>query len=291
MTAPPRIPTAAGRRIGKDAGAPPDLILRPIGIARTGLRSRIEAARQPAAAPDKPATIELYPGHHFEHALADLAGWEFIWVLFWFHLNQDWRPKVLPPRSRSGRKGVFATRSPHRPNPLGLSAVRLERVAGLILHVRDLDLLDGTPVLDIKPYVPYTDAHPEARGGWLDATAGTQASGAPADPLPAWPVRFSEPALAQADWIENRTGLPLRERISTTLALGPEPHPYRRIRRTGDRLELAVREWRVTCLVQGREVAVLAIRSGYRPGALASGTGVPPDQLAAHRAFSAAFGP
>ena len=83
-------------------------------------------------------------------------------MLFWFDRNEGWRPKVLPPRSRSGRKGVFATRSPHRPNPLGLSAVRLERVDGLTLHVSDVDMLDGTPVLDIKPYVAYTDAIADA---------------------------------------------------------------------------------------------------------------------------------
>src|SRR6185295_10704904 len=77
-------------------------------------------------------------------------------------------PKVLPPRSVTGRKGVFATRSPHRPNPIGLSVVRLERIEGLTLHILDSDMLDGTPVLDIKPYVAYTDSHPDAGNGWLD---------------------------------------------------------------------------------------------------------------------------
>ena len=73
---------------------------------------------------------------NFEHALSNLVEWQYIWVLFWFDRNEGWRPKVLPPRSRSGRKGVFATRSPHRPNPLGLSAVRLTRVDGLTLILR-----------------------------------------------------------------------------------------------------------------------------------------------------------
>jgi tRNA-Thr(GGU) m(6)t(6)A37 methyltransferase TsaA len=134
-------------------------------VVRTGLSSRVEAPRQPRAAGGAGGTIELYPGRNFEHALDDLQGWEYIWVIFWFHLNRSWRPKVLPPRSTSGRKGVFSTRSPHRPNPIGLSAVRLERVDGLTLHIRDVDMVDGTPVLDIKPYVPYADAHPGARSG------------------------------------------------------------------------------------------------------------------------------
>src|SRR5690606_8897037 len=100
---------------------------------------------QPSAAREVEGSIELYPGHHFEHGLVDLATWSHIWVLFWFHQNAGWRPKVLPPRSLR-RRGVFATRAPHRPNPIGLSCVRLMNVQDLTLHVRGVDMLDGTPV-------------------------------------------------------------------------------------------------------------------------------------------------
>src|SRR5262249_12604225 len=134
------------------------------------------------------------------------------------------------------KRGVFATRSPHRPNPIGLSAVRLERVDGLVLHIRDLDLVDGTPVLDVKPYIPYADAFPEASAGWLDRDR---------DPCAAWTVAF-EPACEDAlAWIEKETGLDLRERVSAALALGPQPHAYRRIRETDDGHRLiAFKEWR-----------------------------------------------
>jgi tRNA-Thr(GGU) m(6)t(6)A37 methyltransferase TsaA len=221
--------------------AHPQLTLAPIGYVRTALTTKVEAARQPRAALGVAGRIELVPGKNYEHALEDLDGWEHIWVLFWFDRNASWRPKVLPPRSRSGRKGVFATRSPHRPNPLGLSAVRLERIDGLTLYVRDVDMLDGTPVLDIKPYVAYTDAIVAARSGWLaDTVDGANAR----DPIPAFDVQWDETATEQAAWIEARTALPLRERATTTLALGPEPHPYRRIRRDGDGLA-AVGDWRV----------------------------------------------
>ncbi|MGC3984409.1 MAG: SAM-dependent methyltransferase [Pseudorhodoferax sp.] len=155
-----------------------------------------------------------------------------------------WRPKVLPPRSTSGRKGVFSTRSPHRPNPLGLSVVRLERVEGLTLHIRDSDMVDGTPVLDLKPYVAYTDAHPGAGAGWLEDEAPSVCE-QPTDPLCAYAVHFTPLATEQSLWIEAHTGLAIRDRIQSTLALGPAPHPYRRIRPHTKRN--AARGQRVAC--------------------------------------------
>lgn len=271
---------------------PVQLTLAPIGFVRTAHADKVDAPRQPRAAAGVPGRIELLPGRHFEHALEDLAGWEYVWVIFWFDRNASWRPKVLPPRSRSGRKGVFSTRSPHRPNPLGLSAVRLERVEGLTLHVLDVDMLDGTPVLDIKPYVAYTDAIPEARSGWLDDAAMqarvTAGGGAPADPIGAWQIRWETLAAAQAQWIEARTALPVRARAEATLALGPAPHPYRRIRPDGDRMQLAIRDWRLVFRVSGPEVSIIAILSGYREAQLASAT-ADDAALAAHREFVALF--
>ncbi|MEZ5459302.1 MAG: tRNA (N6-threonylcarbamoyladenosine(37)-N6)-methyltransferase TrmO [Steroidobacteraceae bacterium] len=240
------------------------LTLHPIGHVRTGLATRVEAPRQPRAARGLAGRIELLPGHHYEHAILDLDAWRYLWVLFWFDRNAAWRPKVLPPRSRSGRKGVFATRAPHRPNPLGLSVVRLERIEGLTLHVRDVDMLDGTPVFDLKPYVAYTDAIADAGSGWLDEASAV------ADPAAAWSVEWSPLAAEQAAWIEARTALPLAERAMATLALGPEPHPYRRIRRSEDGGLLAVKAWRLRFVVTGRRVCIETVHCGYRAAQLAS---------------------
>lgn len=236
------------------------LLLDPIGYLHSPLANKAEAARQPRAADGTQAHIELLPGRNFEHALDDLDRWELIWVVFWFHLNPGWRPKVLPPRSKSGRKGVFSTRSPHRPNPIGLSVVRLERIEGLTVHIRDCDLLDGTPILDIKPYVAYTDAHPSAGSGWLVT----------ADPVQPLVVEFEPLAQEQAAWVEVNTGLAVRERIQSTLALGPEPHPYRRIRNMGEWMQLAVKEWRVRFTIAGGDVRVHEIYSGFQAAQLAS---------------------
>jgi tRNA-Thr(GGU) m(6)t(6)A37 methyltransferase TsaA len=252
------------------------LLLEPIGYVRSSARRKDAAPRQPGTTRGTAARIELLPGRHFEHALADIGSWDTLWVLYWFHLNRGWRPKVLPPRSRGGRKGVFATRSPHRPNPLGLSAVRLDRVEGLTLHVAESDMLDGTPVLDLKPYVAYSDARPGASSGWLAA----------ADPLPAWTVRHSPLASAQFAWLAA-AGLPLAERVEAVLALGPEPHPYRRIRAEQGGFRLAVEDWRVRFAAANRAIEIQAVASGYRPAQLAPGG---PDALALHRAYAARWG-
>ena len=101
-------------------------------------------------------------------ALKDLEGFDRIWVISWLHLHHHWNPTVRPPRGDNIRRGTLATRAPHRPNPIGLSAAKLMKVDGLILHVEGIDLLDHTPILDIKPYVTYCDAFPEARSGYVD---------------------------------------------------------------------------------------------------------------------------
>jgi tRNA-Thr(GGU) m(6)t(6)A37 methyltransferase TsaA len=280
-----------GEPLSAKVGTEPDsrsLVLQPIGFVRSALATKVQAARQPRTAAGTPARIELLPGRNFEHALEDLARWELIWVIFWFHHNPGWRPKVLPPRSTTGRKGVFATRSPHRPNPLGISVVRLRRVEGLVLHIRDADMLDGTPVLDLKPYVAYTDAYPQAGAGWLKDAARSGAHSQPPDPVGAYAVVLEARAAEQAAWIHSHTGLAIAERIRSTLTLGPAPHPYRRIRRLAVGLQLSVKEWRVRFSVIERAVRVTGIESGFRASQLATGTD---ESLQLHREFLALWSP
>jgi len=248
--------------------------LTPIGVVRSPFVDKSSAPRQSVAARDVRGQIELYPTTGFEDALSDLAGWDHVWVVFLFHLVHGWRPKVVPPRSDGVKKGVFATRSPHRPNPIGLSAVRLERVEGLVLHIRGVDMLDGSPVLDIKPYVAYADSIPDAGEGWL----------AGADPKPSWGVRFEGTAGEELAFLEA-SGVALREPVTQLLSLGPEPHAYRRIRVDVRGAVLAWKEWRIRFVAEGRAIVVVAIRSGYRPRQLAEGPA-----LALHRDFAARFG-
>jgi tRNA-Thr(GGU) m(6)t(6)A37 methyltransferase TsaA len=260
--------------------------MEPIGVVRSPFVERQEAPRQATvdAAAEVEGRIELFPGHGYEHALEGLSRWDRIWVIFVFHRNVEqgrgWKPKVLPPRSDT-KQGLFATRSPHRPNPIGMSVTRIERIDGLVLHVRGLDALDGSPVLDLKPYVAYADAHAEAGEGWLT----------PADPVESWRVTFAPPARQSLAWLSAR-GVDLPPAIEAALALGPQPHPYRRIRASrrnpGDgAMTLSLKEWRVDFDVEleARMLVVRRVRSGFRARELATD-----DRLALHQSFVAVFG-
>jgi tRNA-Thr(GGU) m(6)t(6)A37 methyltransferase TsaA len=250
----------------------PSLVCEPIGVVHSPFQERARAPRQPAAAQAVHGRIELYAGRGFEHALEDVAAWQYLWVLFWFHKNEGWRPKVLPPRS-ARRRGLFATRSPYRPNPIGLSVVKLERVDGLNLHVSGVDMLDGTPVLDLKPYVAYTDALSEAAGGWLEAAL---------DPSPRFEVDFAPKARAALEYLSTNWDVKLEASIREVLALGPQQHAYRRIRREDDGFVLAAKDFRARFVVEGTRITVTELRSGYRPRELVTSTD---PALDAHRAF------
>jgi len=256
----------------------PALIVEPIGVFHSPYTERSQAPRQPAAARGVEGRIELYPGRGFEFAVEDLAGWSHIWVLFWFDRAEGWKAKIRPPRSPK-RRGVFATRSPHRPNPIGLSAVELVSVDGLSLVVRNVDVLDGTPVIDIKPYVPYTDSLAGASSGWL--------ADAPEDPGPRFSVELAPRAIEQARFLAEGFGIELESPIVRALELGPSPHPYRRIKRDGDGLRLAYKEWRARFQVAGAHVTVTALATGYRQKELAQ---MQRNELEPHRAFVRAFG-
>ncbi len=162
-----------------------------IAFVQSPYTSRIDAPHQ-ATVVDGTETgeaaeawIRFVPGFPVQ-AFRDLAGFDRIWLLFVFHRSEGWKAQVRPPRG-GGKRSVLATRSPHRPNPIGLSTVELVAVEADGLRVRGLDLLDGTPILDIKPYVPYADAFPTAAAGWIDALDRSQ--GAHSAPGPKRPRR------------------------------------------------------------------------------------------------------
>jgi tRNA-Thr(GGU) m(6)t(6)A37 methyltransferase TsaA len=141
--------------------------IRVIGIARTEWRRREDAPHQPSAAPDAEGVLEILP--EYRDGLADLASCSRIWLISLFDRSRGWAAKVKPPRG-GPKRGVFATRAPNRPSQLGLTnvAVTSVDVATGVVRVRGIDLLDETPILDIKPYLPMVDAWPDAGHGWLE---------------------------------------------------------------------------------------------------------------------------
>ncbi|CAK9093207.1 unnamed protein product [Durusdinium trenchii] len=175
---------------------PRQIALTSIAVVRSPYKERFGCPRQPSVtkgvlgAKAADCTLEFLPENigsqeKIRFALQDLEGFEVIWVISYLHMNEGWSARVTPPRGPRRKRGLFATRAPHRPNHLGMSACRLVSVdiANLRVLVHGLDLLDGTPVVDVKPYVPYCDSFPGARAGWLDEIEDQ----AEADHLSYWP--------------------------------------------------------------------------------------------------------
>ncbi|MEI6235145.1 MAG: tRNA (N6-threonylcarbamoyladenosine(37)-N6)-methyltransferase TrmO [Planctomycetota bacterium] len=262
------------------------LELTPIGIIRTPFRDRADAPRQPRAELLLgEGKIVLNPGHNFEQALEDLDGFDYIWVVSWFHKNENWKPKVLPPRGSTSKRGVFATRSPYRPNPIGLSVARLVSVKARTIRVAETDLLDGTPILDIKPYLPYAESFPDARAGWLDAWTEVDDT--------RYTVSWSDLALTQSAWLREHCSIDLHAHAERALSRDAAPHPYRRIslNKSGV-LQLAVKSWRIEFAVTDTRVEIQRLASGYSAEALsAKQLKSPLHDESAHHAFHAKWRP
>ena len=183
----------------------------PIGTFYGDAVYKYDAPRQGRLFAGHPGRIELAPGNNYEMALRDLEGFECIWVIFQFHENEGWRPTTRPPVPPKGkdRVGTFASRSPYRPNPIGLSCVRLLKIEGLTLYVDEADLLNGTPVLDIKPYIPMADAFPNAKAGWVEEQEGDL-----------WTVDTTAEFAAQGGWIAEHSEFDLESFARVQLSRG-----------------------------------------------------------------------
>jgi tRNA (adenine37-N6)-methyltransferase len=189
-----------------------------IGIIHSCFKEKFGIPRQPGLAPLATAELELLPPYNDRSALDGLEGCSHIWVQFVFHANSrnEWKPKVKPPRLGGNKSlGVFATRSPTRPAPIGLSVVKLEgimeRDGKLLLQLSGIDLLHGTPVLDIKPYVPYVDLVPEAINTFADAAPHLI------------PVAFSNETAAFCDDYRQKNRTDLATLIRQILQQDPRP--------------------------------------------------------------------
>ncbi len=144
------------------------LTFKSIGYIESCFKDRFGTPRQPGLVPDSWAILHLHPSLNLGDGLSGLEKFSHAWVIFVFHqnTNKGIKTKVHPPRLGGEKIGVFATRSPHRPNPIGLSVVKIEKIEENKVYLSGVDLVDGTPVLDIKPYLPTADCLPQALNGW-----------------------------------------------------------------------------------------------------------------------------
>ena len=195
------------------------ITLTPVGVIRSCFKEKFGIPRQPGLVPEAEATLELVPPYNRPEAVRGLEAFSHLWLIFAFHAIPDrpWQPTVRPPRLGGNRRlGVFATRSTFRPNPVGLSVVGLQsidaREGQVRLHLSGVDLLDGTPILDIKPYLPYVDRIESAVGGFADTAPGAELT-----------VEFSDAALQQC---HNQTVLPPERLIALITGLvAQDPRP------------------------------------------------------------------
>lgn len=238
--------------------------ITPIGIFRSNQVQPYEAGRQPDEF-HSDGVIELFAGQNFEQALIGLEGCERIWVLFGFHHNPHWNPMVLPPRGRNTKLGVFATRSPYRPNGIGMSCVKVKRIDKLKIYVEGADILNESPILDIKPYVAYADSFPGVEPEWLrDATK--------------YSVSFTAPALKQLQWLEAQGVTQLKSFLQHQLEYEPTNSKKKRVKEfKNENVEgmpegesekmaafvIAYRTWRALFSITDTSVEIQNIFSGY----------------------------
>ncbi|GGO88939.1 tRNA (N6-threonylcarbamoyladenosine(37)-N6)-methyltransferase TrmO [Marinobacterium nitratireducens] len=193
--------------------------LEPIGLIHSGYKEKFGIPRQPGLVHSVRSTLELLPPYGSREAVSGLEMASHIWLLFLFSecVGKGWKPRVRPPRlGGNQRLGVFATRSPFRPNPIGLSPVRLDAIRfdgdRVLLDISGADLLDQTPVLDIKPYLPYSDRIDDATFALAEQIE-----------LLDLPVIFAPAAERRCDDYGHRLGEPLRRQIEELLRCDPRP--------------------------------------------------------------------
>ncbi|SFN58162.1 tRNA-Thr(GGU) m(6)t(6)A37 methyltransferase TsaA [Formivibrio citricus] len=187
----------------------------PIGYLSTPFPDKFGIPRQPRLAPHAVGELRLLPPFDRPESVRGLEAFSHVWLTFVFHETVgNWSPTVRPPRLGGNKRvGVFASRAPFRPNPIGLSLVELDGVDtanGVVLRFRGVDLVDGTPILDIKPYIPFVESQPEARGGFVDGPPQQLA------------VTFSDEAMGACQAAQTRYPH-LIELIGEVLAQDPRP--------------------------------------------------------------------
>jgi len=226
-----------------------EITYNPIGIFKCSQLDPLESPRQGVLAGTSMGIIQLSLQLPFK-SLQDLKGFDRVWLVYDFHLNKNWKPFVRPPRGSLTKRGVLSTRSPYRPNSIGLSCVRLGKVSAQQIEIFEHDLLDGTPILDIKPYLNYSDSFPEASLGWIDLK----------DP---YPVHWTEQAAEQCQWLSDQLKKDVSLIVKRQLEFEPTDKKAKRVQKAFDHFIFSYKTWRFCFDFDHVQIKVLRVESGY----------------------------
>jgi tRNA-Thr(GGU) m(6)t(6)A37 methyltransferase TsaA len=264
-----------------------EFTFKPIAFFQTSKTQNLEASSQGTMDPSARGSIDLKHWPEWPAMLANLEGFSHLWLIFVFHQNSgNWKPKVLPPRA-DHKVGVFASRSPYRPSPIGISAVKIEKIVASCIEVSGHDLVAGTPILDIKPYLPYADSFPEAEIGWVAQTKDYE-------------LDWTERARQQIHFLRDLGLSELEAVLRQQLRFNPTDKQRKRVRpaaettaetttaRTADQWIFSYRTWRIRFSVQEQRVQILDLNSGYGTEELLAEAD-PYHDKALHRQFRAMF--
>jgi tRNA (adenine37-N6)-methyltransferase len=233
------------------------ITFNPIGYFKSSQIEPYQAGRQPDEL-SEPGEIVLNSGSNFEQALQNLKDCSHIWIIYHFHHNQNWKPMVQTPRVLE-KIGVFATRAPYRPNPIGMTAVELVSVNGLNIQVGPNDILDGTPILDIKPYHPESDRIENSAIHWLDSAEKEK-----------FEIKISPFAEEQFYFLSLNGQRELKPFIIRQLEYDPINSDKKRVKKINDLFELSYRTWRIDFIILDKMISILSVRSGYSESDLES---------------------
>jgi tRNA-Thr(GGU) m(6)t(6)A37 methyltransferase TsaA len=231
----------------------------PIAFFKCTKQDPIDAAQQGALDLNSFGSIDLAHLPQWHQMIESLDGFSHLWLIFVFHNHsQKWKPKVWPPRSPK-KVGVFASRSPYRPNPIGISAVELVEIRKSTLFIKAHDLLNETPLLDIKPYLSYADSWPHSKNGWIDGCQEFQ-------------IQLSDKSKLQIEFLKHK-GIELESIIHQQLRFSPTEKNKKRVSLFNEEKNLwilSIRTWRILWHLSQNNIYIENIYSGYSASELSN---------------------
>lgn len=252
--------------------------LEPIGVMHSLLKSKAQAHHQPSRL-RSPAYLQFAEHFNLPQMLLEAQGFSHFWVIFQFNQSLQVKEVTHPPDHPDLTVGVWASRSPYRPNHIGLSCLEVAKLelAEKRIYFSDCDILDGSPVIDIKPYHVWADSKPQASSGWMKKNQAAPFS-----------INIAKDLTKKFDWIFNETGWDVMQAVCAQLESQPSDFKRKRITQDKDFYVLAFRTWRVRFTITEASIELLDVYSGYSDTELRE----EPDPFAdkaAHKKFAAVF--